>query len=113
MSAYYLIRIRQSGEVELLPSAPRPSLEKLQSAVGGWIETVRTWLSPGNVVMLIDDEGKIKDTKLNRLATHVARLSAGDCIFGDAVLVLKDGEDLKAIPRALALRIAGRKDDRR
>lgn len=113
MSAYYLIKIPVEGDPVLIPSAQRPSLDALHRHVGGYIETVPTKLYPGNVVMLLDDEGKIKDKSYNRMATICGRLGRGDFVAGDAILVLRDGCDLKAIPRGLALKLLGRKEDRR
>lgn len=62
------------------------SLSELQTAVGGNIEIVR--LSK-NLLMVLDEEGKLKDKPLNLIATRLYRVLAkiDDYIVGDVLIV--------------------------
>jgi len=70
--------------VTLKPEGPKGTLtlEQMQKAVGGYIETVT--LRNGNI-MVIDEEGKCKGKPLNPVATDRAALR-GDFIVGDAII---------------------------
>jgi hypothetical protein len=67
-------------------SPPAFSLQELQAMVGGWIEVVYL---PDSRLMVIDEEGKLKDYPRNEQATRLAasRLFRGDYIAGTAVIV--------------------------
>ena len=67
-------------------SPPAFSLEELQAMVGGWLEVV--YLPDGNL-LVIDEEGKLKNYPRNEQATRLAasRLFRGDYIAGTAVIV--------------------------
>ena len=67
-------------------SPPAFSLEELQAMVGGWLEVV--YLPDGNL-LVIDEEGKLKNYPRNEQATRLAasRLFRGDYIAGNAVIV--------------------------
>lgn len=59
-------------------------LEELQAIVGGFIEICQL---PNNQILVIDEEGKIKEKELNRVATIAFQLSKRrDWIAGDALL---------------------------
>jgi hypothetical protein len=66
---------------------PEP-LRVIQSAVGGYIEMVRTCI-PG-VHMYCNEEGKLRDLPPNRLATYLLSAYHRDVIMGN-VIVLRDG----------------------
>ena len=66
-------------------------LEELQAIVGGLIELIYL---PDNVVMVINEEGKLENLPFNEKATAIYQQSifgVEDCIVGDA-LVCKDEE---------------------
>lgn len=63
------------------------SLENLQRLVGGYIEIL--YLEDGRV-LIVDDEGKLKDKPVNRTATLLWMHHA---IFGDVVLANADEMD--------------------
>ena len=67
----------------------QPTLEEAQEFVGGWIERVQ--LKNGDV-MLIDEEGKLKEKDINQEATHhwVESYGMNDVIVGDVILIKKE-----------------------
>lgn len=62
------------------------TLHGLHDLVGGFIEIVRPKLLPRDWVMIVDDEGKLKDYPVNRLGT-ILYDSPWDTINGDLLLV--------------------------
>jgi len=68
------------------------SLESLQKAVGGWIQIVPT--NDGRLLVL-DEEGKLKDKQVNRKGTQLTRgvVADWDMIVGDVVVANKDEID--------------------
>lgn len=66
---------------------PDPTWISLGEAVGGYFEIVRCHgFAPSFMLLLVDDEGVLKDKPIN----HRATILAGQAIFGDAVL-LREG----------------------
>lgn len=64
----------------------RFTLEELKNFVGGWIECIN--ISPTQV-MVINEEGKLKNLPFNLTATEIFRLAfqpTDDFIVGDALL---------------------------
>ena len=59
-------------------------LSEYQKLVGGYLETVPTKLH--GLLLLLDEEGKLKDKTPNIPATMLAGLIGYDVIVGDAVL---------------------------
>lgn len=60
------------------------SLTELQHYVGGYIETV----SLGNKVLVVDEEGKVKNKLPNKIATGwIITSGYNDYICGDAMLI--------------------------
>lgn len=55
------------------------SYKELQGYVGGYIEIVRL---PNNYILVVDEEGRLKNKKLNKKASELA----GQPIVGDVVL---------------------------
>ncbi len=70
------------------------TLEAMQETVGGYIEIIAPFDDEG-VVLVCDDEGKIKGYELNRVVGH-------DIIAGTFFLAGADGEDLTDLPDDLA-----------
>ena len=62
------------------------SLRELQDAVGGYIETVPT--NDGRI-MVVNEEGKLKDLEMNHVATELLTHNA-DVIVGNAVILGQD-----------------------
>jgi len=58
-------------------------LKELQALVGGWIEIVET--TDGRLIVL-DEEGKLKDKRFNLLATTLYKYGFHDPVVGDAVV---------------------------
>lgn len=68
----------------------RPSLERLQAAVGGWIESV-----PGKIrhegrlrEAYCNEEGKLEGLRPNKRATEASSLGFTDVLVGDVVIVV-------------------------
>ena len=72
------------------------TLEALQAAVGGYIETVR--LRVGDAVMIVNEEGLLLGLPYNTLASGFA----GRAIVGTAIIVGVNGEEFTDIPNVIA-----------
>lgn len=57
-----------------------PSLDEAQSAVGGYVELVEL---PDGDQLLVDEEGLLKNKRVNSMATRIARR----LIVGDALIL--------------------------
>lgn len=66
-------------------------LHALQNAVGGHIETVGL---KGGGVMIVDEEGMLKQYPHNDLASYIS----GRHIYGTALIVGVDGEEFDDVP---------------
>jgi len=64
----------------------QPTLEEAQEFVGGWVERIS--LKNGNI-MLIDEEGKLKNLDVNQKATDhwIKSFGINDVIVGNAILI--------------------------
>lgn len=82
-----IIKGRTVSEVDI-----ENTLEALQHAVDGYIETVT--LIPGKAVMIVNEEGLLRGMAPNPIASTVANTQ----IVGPAVVVGVDGEDFTDIP---------------
>jgi len=74
------------------------TLDELQFMVGGYIEHVPTTLKKvggKQIIMTVNEEGKLKNLPRNPMASVYAKISAWDCIAGRAVLCKEDGEELR------------------
>ena len=79
-------------EQEVIPFKPEGSeftLSEMHNAVGGYIELVH--LNKINLIMIIDEEGKLKHKNINTLATIIMKVASGghaqdDYICGDAII---------------------------
>lgn len=72
------------------------TLEALQTAVGGYIETVR--LRVGNAVMIVNEEGLLLGLPYNTAASGFA----GQPIVGTAIIVGVNGDEFTDIPDVIA-----------
>lgn len=72
------------------------TLEALQTAVDGYIETVT--LIPGKAVMIVNEEGLLRGMAPNPAASMIARTK----IVGPALIVGVDGEEFTDIPADIA-----------
>ena len=62
-----------------------PSLSEAQKFVGGWVEVVQV----NDGILIIDEEGKLKDKPVNEVASKMYADKYGDedIIVGDAIYV--------------------------
>jgi hypothetical protein len=62
-----------------------PSLSEAQKFVGGWVECVQV----NDGVLIIDEEGKLKDKPVNEVASKMYADKYGDedIIVGDAIYI--------------------------
>jgi hypothetical protein len=62
-----------------------PSLKEAQAFVGGWVEMVR--VSSG--ILLIDEEGKMKNKEVNAYASdmYANKYGDNDVVVGDAIYI--------------------------
>ena len=72
------------------------TLEALQKAVGGYIETVR--LRVDNAVMIVNEEGLLLGLPFNAVASALA----GQTIVGVALVVGVDGGEFTDAPNIIA-----------
>ncbi len=77
--------------VDCSPAGEYFTLEELQAAMdGGWVENINL---AGGFVMIIDEEGKLKELPPNNLATELVG-APGVSIVGNALVCLDKGEEL-------------------
>ena len=62
-----------------------PSLSDAQKFVGGWVEVVQV----NDGVLIIDEEGKLKDKPVNEVASkmYADKYGDADIIVGDAIFI--------------------------
>ena len=62
-----------------------PSLSDAQKFVGGWVEVVRV----NDGILIIDEEGKLKDKPVNEVASkmYADKYGDADIIVGDAIFI--------------------------
>lgn len=76
------------------------TLEALQNAVDGYIETVPIrFIPPDKAVMIVNEEGRLKGMTMNRTAS----LYADRLIVGNALVVGVDGEEFTDVPEDIAI----------
>lgn len=89
----YIFQIKEDGTVIKVPKSGLDiGLDELQKAVGGYIEVVPSRFT--GLVIICDEEGKLKGQGENLLATHLLKARSHDYIVGDAVLLMERGEEL-------------------
>ena len=101
------VMIRADGTVETVDVGEEITLRRLQELVGGYIETVSPRFPVSDeLVMLCDEEGKLKEMPMNELASACAYLLEGDCLAGDVIILSVDHEDFVGLtdPQASAIR---------
>ena len=88
MSKDRKIIIAERGGIVTVREAPQGpiGLEHLQKLVGGYIEVVPTKLDD-DIVMVVDEEGKLKGKEYNRVATEASSFGAFDPIVGSGVIL--------------------------
>ncbi|MGN0577346.1 MAG: DUF3846 domain-containing protein [Ruminiclostridium sp.] len=74
------------------------TLEAFQDIVGGYIEVVPL---PGNIRMIVNEEGKLLLLPKNRAATELYR-SRTDYIAGTAIIVATRGEGFTSLDNVTA-----------
>lgn len=104
----YIITIPVKGNISLLHCdvGDSMSLKALQDAVEGYIEPTRTSLPPAvtedpdvELVMLVNEEGKVKGLPVNQRATQIAWW---DIIVGNVILLGVKGEDFVGLTKSAA-----------
>lgn len=66
--------------------------------MGGYIEGVALDLPVSDpIVMLCDEEGKIKDKPVNNIASAIMAAYPCDYCVGDALILAMDGDDLAGL----------------
>lgn len=97
MEKRYVVKITpQNGVRPFGISSEEVELNELQTLVEGYIETIPTILGAlkrHDIVMIANDESKIRQMPFNHIASCIATL-AGDCICGVAVLAKKEEDKL-------------------
>ena len=70
---------------EIQSKEDSPSLSEAQKFVGGWVEVVQV----NDGILIIDEEGKLKDKPVNEVASKMYADKYGDedIIVGDAIYV--------------------------
>lgn len=81
------------------------TLEALQNAVGGYIETLT--LIPGKAVMIVNEEGMLLGLTINPAASALA----GVKIVGPALIVGVGGEDFCNLAPEIVRRIITKKEN--
>lgn len=80
------------------------NLKALQHAVDGYIETITL---RGGAVMIVDEEGMLKEKPLN----PIAGLIAGTMIYGVALIVGRDSDEFCDVPDELITILTEFSDD--
>jgi len=70
---------------EIQSKEDSPSLSDAQKFVGGWVEVVQV----NDGILIIDEEGKLKDKPVNEVASKMYADKYGDedIIVGDAIFI--------------------------
>lgn len=88
-----IIKIKPNGTVEKI-DCENITLDYLQSEVDGYIETLRIKGAPDRcLIMIIDEEGKLKNKPVNELAREIAYIRFDDYIVGDVIIVKEQDDD--------------------
>ena len=77
------------------------TLEQLQRLVDGYIEVVPTQNTEGSHVLVVDEDGKLKGSTVNRCACLLFG-TARDLIAGTAILARRYGEEMLGFDKELA-----------
>lgn len=85
------IDINSINVVDIYGENTHEELHSMQRHVGGYIEAIKL---KDDGVMLVDEEGMLKQYPRNELASLVS----GKHIYGTALIVGEDGEELTDVP---------------
>lgn len=79
------ILVKQNGIFKHVEFEKGNTLEKMQKLVGGYIECISLG---DDLVMVVDEEGKLKNKPINELATRIFSNNSPyfDTIVGDAII---------------------------
>lgn len=103
------LQLRATGGVEVVEIGEKPALSRLQELCGGYIETVPHNIPvsdpimmlgdpvSGPIVMLCDEEGKLKNKPINFIASAIMQVYPYDFCVGDALILGVDGEDFAGL----------------
>lgn len=87
------LQLRATGGVEVVEIGERPALSRLWELCGGYIETVSHDIPVSDpIVMLCDEEGKLKNKPINSIASAIMQVYPYDFCVGDALILGVDGE---------------------
>ena len=91
------VMIRSDGTVETVEVGEEITLHRLQVLVGGYIETVSPRFPVSDkLVMICDEEGKLKEKPVNNLGSACAYL------LGDAIILSVDRDDFVGLTESQA-----------
>ena len=79
--------ISTDGKIELVKPKDNKyfSLEEMQSFVGGLIEIIYIY-EPVEMIMVLNEEGKLEDLPVNPIATGIALNGISDIIVGNVLM---------------------------
>lgn len=114
----FAVLLTETQEVKLLSCNPEKEIFDIVREVIGceWIELVKPEaLSHDDMVMLIDEEGKLKDKcYVNCIASHLyGSEHHGDSIVGNAVIAKVSDEDLELMTEAEAKQLVASLEESR
>ena len=89
---FQLVVLDEYGGVTVKTTEAHPSLKELQRIVDGYIEVVSFSMQSNRYLMIVDEEGVFNNKRLNRRASELF----GAHIFGPAVILQEDGEEMAA-----------------
>lgn len=89
MKAVYLEPKQAPRAVEIPDADDHEKLKSIHEYLGGYMEIVRPMYLPEEFVMLVDDEGLLKDLQINEIGTALYGFRSG-AIVGPA-LILREG----------------------
>ena len=92
----YNILISPDGYVDMIEHAD--SIDFYHQQIGGMIEIVRVH---DDIVMIVDDEGKLKNLPYNKVATYL--YNTDDFIVGPALLDKRNGPELVGLTQDEAI----------
>ena len=99
----YIIKIDTEGNLTALKT--EVSLKVLQMLVGGYIETVSISVKNKSLIMILDEEGKLRHKRLNFTASKL--IAPFDFAVGTAVILKSDGEELTGFEAQEAFELLG------
>ena len=90
-----MVKISPRDRLQIWETEYEQDLKDLQREVGGFIETVYDKFLMSGLVWVVNEEGKLNDTRFNRLASSLLFPDGDDSIFGDALIMMEDidGDD--------------------